>query len=329
MRMNTGRNRLILVLAWSLALAGCGRDEVVAEAMDTANQGPGADQDDVFDFDPDRRTPPPANNGPANNGPANNGQPTDCTPGDSKCDGDIAVVCTTGGVLVETFCQEQGGFCEEGRRGAACRDWACEPGAVQCLGPDTTGVCDERGSGFAFVSPCERGCEPRTGDCREAPASECEDEDSLPVLRVGATRLNLCDATNSQTNVQSEDCSANGRQFPGNDATFRLQLDARSQVTIDLRDADEQAPIDTVLYLQAACGAADSQIACHDDLDCDESDIEQGCEGGRQVRHSRLQLALDPGEYYVVADHYAYDRRGASFVCGNVSLTLSVRELDD
>ncbi len=334
--MSGVRGATFVAAVWmALCLTACGRSAVVAETAEPAGEQ-GADEDaELFDFDPDRPGPQPGNNGPANNGPANNGPanngdpPPLCEPGESRCDGDIQVVCTTGGRLQETFCQNDGAFCEVGRGSARCREWVCDPGSSRCLDARTVGVCNERGSEFAFVSPCDNGCDPQAAECREAPAGQCEDEDAIAVLEPGATQVDLCATEDRQFNVQSGDCGADGRRFAGRDATFRLVLDAPSLVNLDLRDADEQVAIDTVLYVQSTCGAVDSQIACHDDLECEQSDIEQGCDGGRQVRHSRLELRLDAGEYFVVADQYTYDRRGSSFACGDVTLTLGVRELDD
>lgn len=331
----TGGVMIVMGAAALLALlSGCGRDEVaLAEADGPESERP-ADDDDLFSFDPDRVDDGPRGNNGGNNPtdpePGNNGvEPTpDCEPGTTRCDGDIAVVCATGGVERTTFCQEQGAFCGESRRGAGCIPWVCDPGAQECVNERASGVCSPRGDEYAVVERCERGCDQSTGQCRLPPESRCDDPDAFPEVGPGVTTVDLCAGENTNYNVRGDGCGADGEQFEGRDATFRLRIEQPSRVQIDLRDADDEAAIDTVLYVQSECGQPESQLACHDDLECSESDVEVGCEGGSQVRHSRLTLRLDAGEYYVVADQYSYGRRGTNFTCGTVTVSVEVTPLD-
>ena len=84
---------------------------------------------------------------------------------------------------------------------------------------------------------------------------------------------------------------------------------------MDLRDEDDSAAIDTILYLRTNCEDAGSQFECSDDVPCDESDVEFGdCSGELQVRQSRIDVTLEAGSYTVVADHLRY----RDFGCGRV-----------
>jgi hypothetical protein len=313
-------------------LVGCGRSTV---EVDRADGPTDSSSDGDAGLDPGRDGAVPGdNNGSTTDpdpdpGPGPDPAPDHCSPEDARCDGDIAVRCIDG-ALEEFFCQEEAAYCAESSGGdAVCVPWECEPGVSACLDGQTSGICSPRGDRYQVIEPCEHGCDPDSGDCREEPESRCDFLDEVPVLLVGVTRFNLCGGGDDQENVQAEGCQADGDDFSGEDMTFGLVIDRRSRVRLDLRDDDGESAIDTVLYVQGVCGVPDSQIACHDDLECEESNIDFDCSDGRQVRHSRIELILDPGVYYVVADEYSYSRRGRTFRCGQVSLTYELSALQD
>lgn len=238
------------------------------------------------------------------------GPPPTCMEGLSRCEGGVLVVCR-GGVESRTDCSEMGAYCDSGR----CRPWACEPGSVRCS-RDGSGVvqCDDRGASTRYVR-CETGCDPVTASCRGA-TTGCG---TLPAIELGSSeRFDLCAGTGATTFTRAEGCGASS-MASSPDRTFALTLAERTTIEVDLRDVDPSVGIDTVVYLRRACDDAASQIACSDDVPCEESDISMGCSGGVQVRQSRFTVTLEAGTYYVVADAFRYD----SFGCGVVELRVS------
>ncbi len=257
-----------------------------------------------------------------------------CVPGSVTCDetGLVLLTCSDDGQDVGRIrCVARDAYCGEDRAGnAACIERACEPGALSCS-PDGSSVvaCNEIGSGFSdVVEECDNGCADDGVSCAggtvDPPDPTTCDLADFTLLTPGDVEFSLCDESNSASNAQSDACRFN---YEGNDRTFALVLTEPTDVVLDLRDNDGGAAIDTVLYIRGNCDDAASQIACDDDVSCDSSDIDTGgCVDGSQPRQSRLELSLDAGTYYVVADQYSYTSRrtGTRFGCGDVLLRYSV-----
>ena len=147
---------------------------------------------------------------------------------------------------------------------------------------------------------------------------ECALED-VPLLEPGTLRFDLCLGAEQFGNLHDlPDCPSTGDDFPGRDRIFRIELDRARRVRLQLKDDDDEVGIDTVLYVRTACEDETSQILCHDDVLCRDSDIEFGCDDPNlpQVRHSFIEAELEAGTYYVIADQYSYN----NFTCGLVEL---------
>jgi hypothetical protein len=229
-----------------------------------------------------------------------------CLEGTVRCEGSVRVACE-GGREVTTDCAASGLRCEAG----ACL--RCAPGSVACAG-DGTGLltCAPDGASARFT-PCPGGCDPAARAC--APTDPCRD---LPAIRLGdRERVDLCEALGRTSYVRSAACGAMS-DAESNDATFALTLAEPTMVDIDLRDIDPEAAVDTIVYVRRVCDAADTQIACGDDIPCSESDISGGCDRGVQVRQSRIRARLEAGTYFIVVDALVY----RDFDCGEVELRV-------
>lgn len=236
-----------------------------------------------------------------------------CATGD-RCEGDVLVSCRDG-VEVRADCQEAGAFCEAGE----CRDWECTPGERACT-EDLSGVlvCSPRGDGVTTM-PCEGVCDPVTDTCTTV-VPTCP---GLPSIGVGDVRtFDLCGETDDDTYVVSDGCRADARADVG-DRTFVLTLEHATDLVIELSDSDGSAAIDTVVYVRTVCDQPDTQVACHDDVPCEESTIPIGSCSGVEVRQSRIRTRLEAGTYYIVADAFEYARERMSFGCGTVRLRVS------
>lgn len=305
--------RRSVVLAVSLALPAAACSAIVAPdstrlgSVD-AGLAPDAHRDGVDAFvpigvDADLRTPDAWS--PA---PIDAWMPPTCTEGAARCEGSVRIACASGRE-VPTDCAAMGLACE----GGVCRGRVCTPGTVTCSG-DGSGIvtCTPDGSSVRY-SPCPAGCDPATNACTTSDACA-----GLPSIALGdTTRIDLCAADGMTSYVRAEGCGAMS-DADANDATFVLTIREPTAVELDLRDVDPTVGIDTILYVRRACDAADSQLACSDDIPCTESDITSGCSGGVQVRQSRITTRLEPGTYYVVADALRY----SEFDCGEVELRV-------
>jgi serine/threonine protein kinase len=143
----------------------------------------------------------------------------------------------------------------------------------------------------------------------------------VEAISIGASReFTLCGAGDEHNPVEGNgDCKVSGSR--GEDRVFRLDItEPVARVRVDLRDVDEAAPIDTLLYVRRVCDRAASQVACNDSVRCADSDLQQDCRdpGAPQLRHSRLDATLDQGSWYIVADQYNYSAYG----CGRVRLSV-------
>jgi hypothetical protein len=253
-----------------------------------------------------------------------------CEPGSVSCDdsGLVLLTCSDDGFDVGRIrCASRDAFCGEDRAGnASCIEARCEPGERICSSDRSAVVaCDDRGAGYSeVVEECAEGCADDGVSCAAGTVDPTDppacDLAAFTLLTPGEQEFSLCDESNDTNNAESDQCQYS---YDGNDRTFALVLTERTDVLLDLRDEDGEAAIDTVLYIRTDCNAAGSQVACDDDVPCDESDITTGgCVSGSQPRQSRIQTTLDAGTYYVVADQYSYTSRrtGTRFGCGNVLL---------
>lgn len=232
----------------------------------------------------------------------------ECVEATTRCEGNLQVTCV-GGRERRTDCAASGLTCRDG----ACAGAVCRPGSVMCSG-DRSGIvtCTPDGASVRF-SPCPMGCDPTTNAC--ATPGACG---GLPSIELGDTRrIDLCAAEGMTSYVRTDGCGAMS-DADSNDVTFALNVEEPTTVELDLRDVDPSVGIDTILYVRRACDAADSQLACSDDIACSDSDITTGCSGGVQVRQSRITTRLEPGTYYVVADALRY----SEFGCGEVELRV-------
>ena len=66
-----------------------------------------------------------------------------------------------------------------------------------------------------------------------------------------------------------------------------------------------------MLYLRAACDDPGSELACDDDRPGTWS--------------SRIELTLDPGDYFIVADTFADTDEGPQDRCGPMQLIVEIR----
>jgi len=221
-----------------------------------------------------------------------------CVPG---CTGDVASDCTS-----SRDCALAGLTCRVGPSGPEC---VCRDGSLSCAadGRAALGCVD----GLETLTLCDgAGC--AAGRCD----TTC---DGLRTLTPGSLVFDLCGAGNDTQNLTTSECS---QAANGADRTFRIEVAARSRVTVTLRDADDTVAVDTVVYLRSQCAVAASQLACGDDVPCAAApaDLGECTSGGLQYRQSSFTVDLDRGVYYVYADHLV--RGGWS--CGQVELVLGV-----
>ncbi|MCC7540880.1 MAG: IgGFc-binding protein [Deltaproteobacteria bacterium] len=95
-----------------------------------------------------------------------------CTPGEKRCEGDVAIECDSAGRnLTRTSCVEMGGGCAPN---VGCRP--CVAGERHCLG-DTPVVCRPEGGGFTLEEPCDRsaGLVCSLGSCQDLCAQRREE----------------------------------------------------------------------------------------------------------------------------------------------------------
>ncbi|WP_236515531.1 hypothetical protein [Sandaracinus amylolyticus] len=235
--------------------------------------------------------------------------PSGCTPGATRCEGEVLVTCEDGAEQRDD-CAALGAYCDEG----TCFERVCEPGSRSCSSDLRSVIeCDARGSAETEI-PCSLLCDRSSATCLLEGGS-CE---GLPTIEVGGNqRFSLCSESDDETHASSGDCG--GSRADVGDRTFALTIPSGGFYVIDLRDVDGTRSIDTVVYLRSTCDDGDTQIACDDDVPCTESDPTiGGCAGGVQVRQSRIAQRLEAGTYYVVADAFEYE----AFGCGMVELRV-------
>lgn len=221
--------------------------------------------------------------------------PLDTPPGcgsTPRCEGETLVTCSADRE-VRQDCAMASAYCEAG----TCRPRACEPGEITCSGAEEH-RCDARGA-LETVSDCSRGCVPGTG-C--APETAC----ALAVagaIGVETRRVNTCGQGNDANHEGG--CSRTDRT--GSDSILRLEVPTRADYRIELVPTGGG---DAVLYLRRACADATSEVACDDDSAAGFG--------------SRLDLTLDPGDYFLVLDSFR-DDEGPDGRCGEMDLSVTLR----
>jgi len=264
------------------------------------------------------------------------GEPPDgdliCPPMSTSCDGNVLVTCSDDGTRVgRTRCSALGNICAlvdaSGTADCVAPSSVCSPGLLFCTDGGSSARCSEDGAVVEQLEPCEAGCDAETGRCIEdAPSCPLA---SIVDLEPGSVRVNMCDASGTFSYLEQDDQYGLCRvfDFPSRDVMFRFTVDEPSLVRIDVRDDDGRAAIDTVAYLRATCDDTSSQLACSDDIPCNEATPGLGgCNGSVQPRQSRISIELDPGEYYLVAAILLYrsSSTGTQFTCGNIRVALDV-----
>lgn len=195
----------------------------------------------------------------------------------------------------------------------------CIPGRSWCA-ENAVVTCNPDGTGSSRVLCEDDLCLSDIDGARCVPPEDFPTECPIPGARhigPGSFTLDLCSSGDDALPIDQNDCATDGTRS-GGDAVLTFTLTETRDVSIDLRDDDDRAAVDTIVYVRRACDDAESQIACSDDVACEDSDVTTGCDAGIQVRQSKLELRLEPGDYTVVADFLEY--RG--FGCGQVLLQL-------
>jgi len=150
-----------------------------------------------------------------------------------------------------------------------------------------------RGSGEYLVSSWTGGDGVADGGAVLASGGTC---DAPTVLVPGHS---YAGTTEDAPDDQEGTCASSG----GHERVYRLDVPARERVTIDLA-----ADFDAALYLRkGTCNDEDAEVRCNDD-------DEPG-----QKEHSRIDVALDPGTYFVFVD-------GSGEASGTYRIQASTRE---
>ncbi len=109
-----------------------------------------------------------------------------------------------------------------------------------------------------------------------AGGGSCADPEPLPIGEV------VHGSTAGRSASMTSPCAQGGAP----EAVYRLVLEQPAQLTFELESA-----FDGVLYVLRTCGQTSQALACNDDF--------------QDTSHSRIDVTLQPGTYYVVVDGYA------------------------
>jgi hypothetical protein len=108
---------------------------------------------------------------------------------------------------------------------------------------------------------------------------------TAPLLQPGRTAT-------GDTRGRSDDFQAScGERAESSDMVYRLRVTGRARVVLELA-----SEFDGVLHLRRECAHDASEVACNDDHG--------------DNRHSRIEVTLDPGLYYVVVDGFRSGNSG-------------------
>ncbi len=258
--------------------------------------------------------------------------PLECEPGSTACEGPLLLTCADDGTWERSRCEGRE-VCRTAADGsAACGEAGaniCEPLALRCSPTEPAlQQCTERGIAWETVERCDGTCDPDTLSCVEdtdPPDPEaCED---IETIEPGSFRVDLCGAGNDTELQPTEDGECGESAGEGEDLIFAFTLDEPATVILEALDDDDTAAIDTIVAIRSACDRVASQVACHDDVPCNEATEfdPRSCSGDRQPRHARIVTSLEAGTWYAVIDHFDYSRNGTSFRCGEVDVRLEIR----
>lgn len=287
----------VLTALLALTLQGClldrsGLAPLDAAGLDSALADSGRRDASALDADP------MLDAGRIDGGPSDAGRDAsrpDAGPvcvGPPTCDGERVRRCAGGGVAFDN-CADDNAYCDSG----ACVDRVCEPSEVTCSAVAEESRCDLRGSALE-VQPCPRGCVEGSG-C--TPPTACALGVFGTIQTSGSATFNTCGQGNDATFLSG--CTR--VDISGSDLIVRLEVPERADYRIEL-DGD-----DPLLYLRTACDVAASEIACDDD--------------GGPSRASEIDITLDPGDYFIVADSFRDTDEGPEGRCGPFDLTVSIR----
>jgi len=218
-----------------------------------------------------------------------------CASPEARCEGEILVTCADG-LFMRDDCGARAAYCET----TGCVPQACAPNAVSCDGIEET-RCDPRGTA-ATTSGCPRGCTAAVG-CN--PQTAC----SLTVqgtVGVGVSRVDTCGA--GDDSVFNDDCTRVIRSGP--DVIARLEVPVRANYRIELRRIISGT--DPVLYIRTACADGASELACNDDA-------------FSSTFSSRIDITLDPGDYFLMLDTFRDDDEVLEERCGMMDISVEIR----
>jgi len=226
-----------------------------------------------------------------------------CTSADDRCDGDTRVVCDTG-TLVREDCTASSAYCDVSSGTPTCVDWACTPSSSECSDVAEQTVCDARGTAQT-VSACPRGCDDATGACR--PETPC----SLSVegrISTGRMTFDTCSGGDNASPVSG--CT--DVDISGGDRILRLEVPEAARYRIDLNEAPGASEVDPMVYLRRRCDERASELACNDDRP-------------RRNANSRIELDLEPGDYFIVMDSYRASGDSLPGDCGPSEVNVTIR----
>ncbi len=285
------RVRLIsLLLLGTLGTAGCVLDRGVIASERADDGGTGFDASDAFvepalDASGDDADRPDAFVELVDAAP-------ECAAAAPRCDVETLVTCVDGHRVLDD-CASHGAYCD----GTACVPQTCMPGSVVCAGTAEM-RCDARGAA-STTNECTRGCTTGMG-CN--PVTDC----ALAVeatVGLGTHHVDTCgqgDDTVFNSGCTRVDTS-------GSDLIVRLEVPARAAYRIELRVIGGD---DAVLYVRRACADGATQLGCNDD--------------GASGFGSRVDLTLDPGDYFLMLDSFRDTGEGADGRCGQMDLVVAL-----
>ena len=203
-------------------------------------------------------------------------EPVLCDCGDTTCDAGIGETTASCPTDCGTACGD--GVCNGGETPTTCSDDCGTCGNGACDGGETEDTCCED---CACSGADEPFCYHHACIADPTAADTCANAEEIAtsgtMTYTGSTSL-------AQDDLSPSMGCADGA---GGDRVYTFTLDATAHL-----DAEVQG-FDTILYVQAMCGDATTELACNDDIDT------QSGEYG-----SEISLSLTPGTYALVVDGY-------------------------
>jgi len=222
--------------------------------------------------------------------------------GADHCEGETRVVCDMG-TPRRQVCTALSAYCDDSSGAPLCVEWVCTPNASSCSSTTEETRCDARGVSETLLD-CARGCDATTGACR--PEKPCE----LTVdgtITTGRITLDNCSGGDDATPVTG--CTR--VDISGGDRILRLDVPVANTYRIDFNDVAGGADLDALVYLRTACADRGSELACNDDRP--------------GTRNSRIELHLEPGEYFIILDSFRDTDESEPGRCAPGELDVSIR----